>query len=115
MVLVFTDNGGSINTSLMRGTFHTGALELSLFLLKPGLNVATATVYILAILDGKDICLVLFRQDLPVLDRLNSGVVVIFMNFFVNDGDDFLSPLPLYSFLHNGRINLLLNSGVMVT
>ena len=115
MMLVLAHECGCIYTALVRSTLDTGALELSGLLLETTVDVLVATVDILTVLDGKDVLLVLLGQDLPVLDRLNGCVVVILVNFLVDDRNDLLALLPFYSLLYNGRVDLFVDGSIMMT
>ena len=92
-----------------------GVTVAGTLLCEAGLNLVVATVLVAAVLDGDDVVVVVLRKDLPVEHGLLSGVVVVLVNLLVDGGDVLLVLLLLDSLVLDGRGDLFVNSGVVVT
>lgn len=95
--------------------FDAGALELASLLFETKLDGGGISVVVLTLLDGKHLVVVLFGQDLPVLDGLNGSVVVVLVHLTVDGGLDVLMAVLGDFLLNDGRSDLLVDGGVMVT
>lgn len=98
--------GSSLNASIT---------ELSRFLFEAGLDGSRITMVVLALLDGNDVVLVGFWEDLTILDGLDGGMEVVLVDLTVDGGLDFLVTCLLDGLVHDGWGNLLVDGGVMVT
>lgn len=87
----------------------------SLLLGEASLNLVVVTVLVAAMLDGDDVGVMLLRKDLTVGNRLLSGVVVILVNLLVDSGSVLLVLGLLDGLVLNGRGDLLVDGGVVVT
>ena len=115
VVLVLASNnrsdlagGGTLN--LLNGVGVASTL-----LSKAGLNLVVAAVLVAAVLDGDDVVVVLLGEDLLVEHRLLGGVVVVLVNLLVDGRDVLLVLLPLNGLVLDGRSDLLVNGGVVLT
>ena len=115
VVLVLASNdgcdlagGGTLN--LLDGV-HVASTLLG----KAGLDLVVVAVLVAAVLDGDDVGVVLSGEDLLVEDGLLSGVVVVLVNLLVDGGDVLLVLLLLDGLVLNGRSDLLVDSGVVVS
>jgi hypothetical protein len=115
VVLVFACNNGSDFAG--GGALNPlGGVDVAGTLLgKTGLDLVVVAVLVAAVLNGDDVGVVLSRKNLLVEDRLLSGVVVVLVDLLVNGGDVLLVLLPLDSLVLDGRSNLLVDSGIVVT
>lgn len=89
--------------------------ELLLLGRKTGLDLLGIVVLELAVLDRDDVVVVLLGENLTVGHRLDRGVVVVLVDLFVDGGHDLLVLLAGDGLVDNGRGDLLVDSGVMVT
>lgn len=90
-------------------------LELGSLLCYSPLRLVMVAVVKLAALDGGNIVLVLLGKNFPVLNGLYGMVVVILVNLLLDSGVDFFVLRGLHSLVHDGRLHLFVNSGVVVT
>jgi len=104
------DLAGGSTLNPLGGVDITGTL-----LGEASLNLVIAAVLVAAVLDGDDVLVVLGRKNLLVDDGLLGGVVVVLVNLLVDGGDVLLVLLPLDSLVLDGRSDLLVNGGVMVS
>lgn len=70
---------------------------------------------VLSLLNRDYVVVVLFGEDLSILDGLDRGVVVVLVDLTVNGSLDLLMAGLLNSLVHNGWGNLLVDGGVMFT
>jgi len=89
--------------------------EASLFIDKVPLCGIMITVVELSVLDCTELGGVLLRQDLTILNWLNSAVVVVLMDLFVDNCLNLLMLVRLYHFVLHGRSNSLVDGSVVVT
>lgn len=93
----------------------TRALELSGFLLKAGLDRFWVAVLEMTLLGTHHLVGVLFRQDLAVLHGLNGGMIVVLVDFTIDDGLSFFMTLLDDVLIDHCRGNFLVDSGIMLT
>ena len=115
VVLVLASNNGCDVAG--GGTLDSldGVTVLGTLLCKASLNLVVVAVLVAAVLNGNDVLVVLGRKNLLVEDRLLGGVVVILVDLLVDGGDVLLVLLPLDGLVLDGRSDLLVNSGVVVS
>lgn len=94
---------------------NVGVTELSSLLFETGLDGSRITMVVLTLLDGNDVVVVGFRENLTILDGLDGGVEVVLVHLTVDGGLNFLMTCLLDGLVHDGRGNPLVNGGVMVT
>lgn len=100
---------------LAGGPLNAGVTELSRLLFETGLDGSRITMVVLTLLDGNDVVLVGFRENLTILDGLDGGMEVVLVHLTVDGGLNFLMTCLLDGLVHDGRGNPLVNGGVMVT
>jgi hypothetical protein len=115
VVLVLASNDGSDlagggTLDLLDGVDVGGTL-----LGKTSLNLVVVAVLVAAVLNGDDVGVVLGGENLLVKDGLLGGVVVVLVNLLVDGGDVLLVLLPLDGLVLDGRSDLLVNGGVVVS
>lgn len=101
---------GGLTLNTLGGVDVAGAL-----LCETGVDLVVAAVLVAAVLDRNDIGVVLLRKDLLVDYRLLSGVVVVLVNLLVDGGDVLLVLLLLDGLVLDGRSDLLVDGGVVLT
>jgi hypothetical protein len=79
------------------------------------LDIVVVVVLVATVLNGDDIVVVLLGEDLTVGHGLLGGVVVILVNLLVNGRGVLLVLLLLDGLVLDGRGNLLVDGGVVVT
>lgn len=89
--------------------------ELGLLLGETGLDVLGVTMLVAALFGGNDVVLVLFWQDLTIVDRLDGGVVMVLVNLLVNSSGDVLVLGALDVLVGHGGSDTLVYGGVMMT
>ena len=67
-----------------------------------------------AVLYGDDLVMMLLWQRLRMCDRLLRGMIVILMDFLVYGSVCFIVLRLLDSLIRDGRVDLLVNGGVML-
>ena len=115
VVLVLACNNGSDLAGSGALNLLDGVTVGSTLLGKASLDLVVVAVLVAAVLDRDDVLVVLGRKNLLVDDRLLGGVVVILVDLLVDGGDVLLVLLPLDGLVLDGRSNLLVNSGVVVS
>lgn len=91
------------------------ALELGSFLFQTGFDRLGIAMLMMTLLDGDDVMVVFFREDLAVLDGLDGGVVVVLVHLTVDGSGGLLVTFLNNVFVHNRRGNLFVNGCVVVT
>jgi hypothetical protein len=114
MLVLASDNRGDLAGSLALNLLG-GVDVASPLLCETSINLVFATVLVTAVLDGDDVSVVLLREYLLVDHRLLSGVVVILVNLLIDSGYVLLVLLPLNSLVLHSRVDLLVDSGVVLT
>ena len=89
--------------------------ELGRLLLQTKLDLLWGVVLVRAVLDRDDVVVVLLLQLDDVLDWLDGGVVVVLVNLLVNGGLELLVLGAVDGLVDDGRGDLLVDGGVMVT
>lgn len=115
VVLVLASNNGCDIAGGRTLDSLDGVAVGSTLLCKASLNLVVATVLVAAVLNGNDVVVVLLGEDLLVEHGLLSGVVVVLVNLLVDGGDVLLVLLPLDGLVLDGRGDLLVNGGVVLT
>jgi len=115
VVNVLASNGGSSALAVCGGIYATLVLEASLFIDEVPLRGVVIAVVELAVLDSTELSSVLLRQDLTVLNRLNSAVVVVLVDLFVDGSLNLFVHMGLDNLVLNGRGNSLMDGGVVVS
>lgn len=113
LVLACNDRGDLASGSAL--DLLDGVAVGSALLGKTSLDLVVVAVLVAAVLNGNDVLVVLGRKNLLVEDRLLGGVVVILVDLLVDGRDVLLVLLPLDGLVLDGRSNLLVNSGVVVS
>jgi hypothetical protein len=114
MLVLASDNRGDLAGSLALNLLG-GVDVASPLLCETSINLVFATVLVTAVLDGDDVSVVLLREYLLVDHRLLSGVVVILVNLLVDSGYVLLVLLLLNCLVLHSRVDLLVDSGVVLT
>lgn len=70
---------------------------------------------VLTMFDGKDVVLVLLREDLTVLHWLHGGMIVVLVDFTIDGGGGLLVTGFDDSLVDDSGCHFLVNGGVMVT
>jgi len=112
---VLASNRGSSALAVCGGIYATLVLEASLFIDEVPLRGIVIAVVELAVLDSTELSSVLLRQDLTVLNRLNSAVVVVLVDLFVDGSLNLFVHMGLDNLVLNGRGNSLMDGGVVVS
>ena len=112
---VLASNDGGHRVSLFCACFSAGVLELHTLLFKTSLNSVGVTVLDFTLLNSGHSVRVLFRENLPILDWLYRGVVMVLVHLAVNCGLSLLVTLLDNLLIHNGGGDFLMDCGVMVT
>lgn len=115
VVLVLACNDGGDFASSGTLDLLDGIAVASTLLGKTSLDLVVVAVLVAAVLDRDDVLVVLGRKNLLVDDRLLGGVIVILVDLLVDGGDILLVLLPLDGLVLDGRSNLLVNSGVVMS
>ena len=89
--------------------------ELGLLLLKSELDLLWAVMLERAVLDRDDVVVVLLLKLDLVEDGLDGGVVVVLVHLLVDGGLNLLVLGALDGLVHNGRGDLFVDGGVVVT
>lgn len=115
VVLVLACNDGSNLAG--GGTLNPlgGVYVASTLLGKTGLDLIVVAVLVAAVLNGDDVGVVLGGKNLLVEDGLLGGVVVVLVDLLIDGGHVLLVLLLLDSFVLDGRSDLLVDSGVVMT
>jgi len=90
-------------------------LELSRLPLKLAANVRLVAVLESLVLDRDDVVLVLLRQDLFGLHRLDGCVVVVLVNILVDGSGDVLVGVRLDVLLGDSLARVFVNSSLMLS
>jgi len=99
----------------LRGTSHDAlVLKLARLGSQSLLRVVMVAMIKLAMLDGTDIVVVLFREDLLIVNRLDDGVVVILVDLLVDSGVNLFMASWLHNLMLDVRSDLLMDRGVVV-
>ena len=112
---VLASNYGGNRVSLFCTRFSAGVLELQTLFLKTSLNSVGVTVLNFTLLNSAHSVRVLFRENLPIFDRLDGCVVMVLVHLAVNCGLSLLVTLLDDLLIHNGGGDFLVDCGVMVT
>lgn len=115
VVLVLASNDGSNLTSGLALNLLGGVNVAGTLLGETSLDLVVAAVLVAAVLNGDDVGVVVLGENLLVDYRLLGGVVVVLVNLLVDGGDVLLVLLPLDSLVLDGRGDLLVDSGVVLT
>jgi len=115
VVDVLASKGRSDGVGVASGTLDALISELSGLGLQAVSNLAVVAVLELAVLNGTKVVVVLLREDLAVLDRLDGGVVVVLVNLLVDGGGDLLVLGRSDGLVENSGCNALVDGGVVVT
>lgn len=115
MVDVLTTNGGSDTLALCGALNSPLVPELSLLLNKVPLGAVMVAVVKFAVLDSTELSSMSLWKHLSVLDRLDSAVVVILVDFLVYRSVDLLMLMRLDGLVGNCRSNSLVDCGVVMT
>lgn len=83
MMDVLASHGGCRRLRMDGGRLSTSILELPTLLLEPTADGRVVAVVDAAFLDRSNVVLVLLREHLSILDRLNGRVEVILVNLAV--------------------------------
>ena len=94
---------------------HSLVTELSSLLLETGTDGGVITVVDLTGLGGGDAVGVLLGENLTVLDGLDGGVVEVDVDFLVDGSLGLLDARLLDGLLDDGRSDLLVDGGVLVS
>lgn len=115
VVDVLALNNGSMRLSL-RGLNAPGlVLELGSLTRQVFLHLGIVTVVELAVLCLANVVVVLLGENLLVVDRLNSVVVVVLVDLLVYGSVDLLMVLRANSLVLNSRVDALVNCGIVVS
>jgi len=115
VVDVLSANSGG-NTLAVGGVIDAPLVsKASLVIDKSPLGSVCITVVELAVLNSTKLSSVRLREDITVLDRLDSAVVVVLVDLLVDSGVDLLVYVRLHDLVLDGGGNCLVDSGVMVT
>lgn len=115
VVDVLTANGGSSALAVCGGIYAALILESSLLFNEVPLSAVVVTVIKLAVLNSAELGSVLLGENLAVMNRLNSAVVVVLVNLLVDGGLDLLVCVGLDDLVLNSRGNSLMDCGVVVS
>lgn len=115
MVNVLASDHWSDRVGLLGTGINTLVLELKTFLLETGLDGLGVAMNVFTVLDRDYVVSVLLRQHLAVLYGLYRSVIMILMHFTIDGGLSLLMTVLAYFLFHNGRGDLLVDSGVMMT
>ena len=113
VVNMFASNDWCNGVSMLGLALSTRVSKLGSFLLETSLDGGSISVASFAVLNGHHLVLVLFRENLTVLDGLDGGVVVILVDLTVNGGLSLFMLVFMNAFLLDRRIDLLVDGGVM--
>ena len=86
-------------------------LEFGSFRLELGPNIRFIAMFEGSFLDWDDVVFMLFRQDLSVMDRLDSGVVMVLMNLPLDGSGNILMMMRLGMLFGDGGGDRLVNGG----
>ena len=115
MVYVLSANSGS-NTLAVGGVVDAPLVrKASLVVDKSPLGSVCITVVELAVLNSTKLSSVSLRENITVLDRLDSAVVVVLVDLLVDSGVDLLVYVRLHDLVLDRGGDCLVDSGIMVT
>ena len=112
---VLASNNGGNRVGLFSTCFSAGVLELQTLLFETSLDSVGVTVLNFTLLNSAHSVGVLFRENLPILDWLDRGVVMLLVHLAVDCGLSLLMTLLDDLLIHHGRGDFLVDCGVMVT
>lgn len=115
MVHVLAGNDWCNGVGLLGTCFSAGILELHALFFETSLDGVGIAVLKLTLLDSGHAVMVLFRENLTILDWLDRGVVMVLVHLAVNGSLSLLMTLLNHLLVHNGGGDLLMNCGIMVT
>lgn len=108
-------DGGKGRMGLCRLPFNGAVVEMGTLLLQAVCNGSVLAVVMLMMLSGCMTMFVVFRQDLPILHRLDRGVVVILVDLMINSLLDLLVVLLGHSLMGDGWSHGFVDCGVMMS
>jgi len=100
---------------VLYGSDIAGVFELCLLGCEAVLYVLVVAVLDVAVLDAGHLVVVLFREDLAVLDGLDGGVVVVLVDLAVDGSCHILLSSGCDRLVLNGWVDRLVNSGVVLS
>jgi hypothetical protein len=115
MVNMFAGNGRTLGLGVDRRGLYASIVELGTLFLKTTADGSIITMVDVTLLHSGHDMLVLFRKHLLVVHRLDGGVVVVLVDLTVNGGLDLIVTGSLDSLLGNGRVDDLVDGGILVT
>ena len=101
--------------ALSNSTVVASILELSGLLFKAGFDTRGVTMVMLTSLNANHIMLVLFRENLAVLDGLDRGVEVILVNLTIDGGCGLFMTVLGHVLVDHSRSYFLMDCGIMMT
>jgi hypothetical protein len=115
VMFVFSSNDGCNRVAFRCNSLGASVTELLTLLFKSSLDGTSIAMTVFAGLNSGHAMLVLLWQNLAVLYWLNRGMVMVLVDLTINGGLSLLMTLLDNVLLNNGRSNLLVDCGVMMT
>lgn len=115
VVDVLAGNSGHGSSAVLASDGLSGVFEACLLGSKLLLDLIRVVMLEVAVLNSGEVVVVLLREDVGVLDGLHRSVVVVLVDFLVDSSRDTVFLLLGDSLVDDGRVDLLVDGGVMLT